>query len=177
MSEDAPEQISSVHDAAVDLWLAEVHALKPAKRGRWKGIMINQSGARSSVRYCAQGISVGGAMTFFQQRLPADRKGSRGTELDWIPVFSLSARASLINAQMESRRVALITPMGARPILTDDQRVEDLVFVGQAAPITGDADVVCAQVREHVDVNATGNHRSRHHAIRVPTAGGEPVRG
>ena len=177
MSEDVPEQISSVPDAAVDMWLAEVHALKPAKRGRWKGIMTNQSGARSSVRYCAQGISVCGATTFFQHRMSAERKGSRNTELDWIPVFSYSARASLLNAQMESRRVKLITPAVARPILTDDQRTENLVFVGRAAPITGDAAAVRDQVCEQTDVNAPGNHRSRHPASRVPTAGGEPVRG
>ena len=159
------------------MWLAEVRALKVGKRCRWKGVMTNQSGVRSTVRFCPEGVSFHGATTFFQHRLSADRKGSRGTELDWIPVFSYSARASLLNARMESRRVELITPAGARPIVTDDQRTEDLGFVGPAAPIVGDAEAVTAQVQEQIDSNATGNHRSRHHAVRIPTAGGEPVRG
>ena len=171
-------QISSVADAFVEAWRVEVLALKPAKRAKWKGTMINQTGNRSTVRYCPEGVTTCGETTHFLHKLSAQRKGSRDTELDWLPVFSFSARASLMNSQMEQdRTIVLATPPGVRPILTPDQCTESLLFTNDVAPMTGNDAALCAQISKQTDENATGNHRSRHHAIRIPTAGGEPVRG
>ena len=171
-------QISSVADAFVEAWLAEVAALKPAKRAQWKGTMINQAGVRSAVRYCPDGVTTFGETTHFLQKLSAQRKGSRDTELDWLPVYSFSARASLMNRQMaQDATVVLTTPPGARPILTRDQCTENMLFTGGGAPMTGNHVALCAQICEQTDANATGNHSSRHHPIRVPTAAGQPVRG
>ena len=37
-------QTASAHDEVIQGWLAEVLALKPGKRAKWKGVLVNQTG-------------------------------------------------------------------------------------------------------------------------------------
>jgi len=175
------------------LWLAQTLALKPSKRLKWKGVLVNQTGTRGVIRYDTAGLSVAGFHTHFVQKLNEERKGKRRTDDDWIPVFSFSQRMALVESQANTwENVGVCTPDGARP-LAHDARLENVHFVSIAArvpvtleslrvddnarPFRGDVAAVREQTRAQVRENATGNHTARHHPVRVHTAAGEPVRG
>ena len=168
-------QTSSVPDAVVERWQAEIDALKASKRPKWKGYMENQTGVRSVVRYDPAGVSVGGLRTHFVHKLSEERKAKRCTELDWIPVLSFSARSAMANAR-ERENLVMLTPSGTRPVIPEGMRL-DHVYSTAGEPIRGDEAAVREQIREQIGANATGNHCARNHPIRVPTAPGQSVRG
>ena len=170
-------QTASAHDEVIQSWLAEVLALKPGKRAKWKGVLVNQTGTRGIIRYADAGVSIAGVCTHFVQKLNEERKGKRGTTDDWIPVFSFTDRDTIVERQAKaSEYVAVIAPNGARPTACDP-RLENVIYVDGVSPLEGDTDDIRHQVRDQMRVNATGNHTARHHAIRVPTGASEPVRG
>ena len=182
-------QTSSVLDAVMNDWLAQTLALKPGKRAKWKGVLVNQTGTRSVIRYDTAGLSVAGFHTHFVQKLNEERKGKRGTDDDWIPVFSFSQRAALVEAQARlCKHVVVATPDGARPAAYDDhlqnvhfgrlgRTLASLRIDDSARPFEGDSAAMREQICAQVGENATGNHTARNHSIRVRTAAGEPVRG
>ena len=181
-------QTSSVPDDVMNLWLAQTLALKPGKRAKWKGVLVNQTGTRSVIRYDIAGLSVAEFHTHFVQKLNEERKGKRGTEDTWIGVFSFSQRAAMVEAQARlCKHVVVATPDGARPAAHDGLQNVHFGRLGRtlaslriddgARPFEGDSATVREQIRAQVGENATGNHTARHHSIRVRTAAGEPVRG
>ena len=168
-------QTSTVPDAVVEQWQAEIDALKAAKRPKWKAFMQNQTGVRSVVRYDPAGMSIEGVRTHFVHKLSEERKAKRCTELDWIPVLSFSAKSAMANA-MEREHLVMLTPSGTRPVIPEGMRF-DHVYSTEGEPIRGDEAAVREQIREQIDANATGNHCARNHPIRVPTAPSQSVRG
>ena len=168
-------QTSSVPDAVVERWQAEIDALRASKRPKWKGYMQNQTGVRSVVRYDPAGVSVEGLRTHFVHKLSEERKAKRCTERDWIPVLSFSARSAMANA-MEQENLVMLAPTGARSVVPEGMRL-DHVYSAEGEPIRGDDAAVREQIQEQIGANATGNHSARHHPIRVPTGAGQPVRG
>ena len=170
---EAP-QMSSVPDAAMERWHAEIGALKASKRLKWKGVMQNQTGVWSAVRYVPAGVSFQGTRTHFVHKLSAERRAKRGTELDWIPVLSFSAKAAMLNAASK-RNVILLAPDGACPMITEGMR-SDRLYYTEGEAIQGSDAAVREQIQEQIAANATGNHSARHRPVRVPTAAGQPVR-
>ena len=168
-------QMSSVPDEAVEQWQLQIDALKPGKRLKWKGTMQNQTGARSVVRYDPAGVNFMGVKTHFVHKLSAERKAKRSTESDWLPVLSFSAKAAMLNA-LQQEEVIMFAPDGARSVITEGMRSDRMYYMA-GEPIRGDEAAVREQIQEQIDANATGNHCARNHAIRVPTAPGQPARG
>ena len=168
-------QMSSIADSIVECWLSEIRALKPSKRPKWKGIMHNQKGCASVVRYVPDGLSLGGQTTYFAQKLDQERQAKRNTSEAWIPVFSFTARTAMHKEISASgRHVCVCTPEGARHILEHDPMIK---YRGEGTFVARDQGEMCAQVDEQIRTNATGNHTTRNHRISVPTAPGQPVRG
>ena len=185
-----PSQTSSVANELMKEWEEEVAALTFSKRQKWKGSMHNQSGVISLVKYVPDGVCVDSVTTHFVHKLDAQRKGGRGTELAWIPVFSHSqraARAAALVSESEEKgekKLFLFTaPPGAVPAYTDEMDARLQAASSQPIGVFGNEGVrgkdwrVRELIREHMEVAAAGNHSPRRHPIRVPTAPGEPVRG
>ena len=168
-------QMSSVPDEAVEQWQAEIDALKAGKRLKWKGVMQNQTGARSVVRYDPAGVNFMGVKAHFVHKLSEERKGKRDTEIDWLPVLSFSAKAAMTNA-WNQKDVVTFAPSGARPMIPEGIRSDCTYHTGGEA-IQGDPATVRELIQEQINTNATGKHSARNHPIHVPTAAGQPVRG
>ena len=168
-------QMSSVPDEAVEQWQAEIDALKAGKRLKWKGVMQNQTGARSVVRYDPAGVNFMGVKTHFVHKLSEERKAKRSTESDWLPVLSFSAKAAMLNA-IQLKNVVMSAPGGARSVISEGMRPDRTYHTGGDA-IQGDPATVRELIQEQINTNATGKHSARNHPIHVPTAAGQPVRG
>ena len=169
------QQMSSVADCIIELWLSEVRALKQSKRPKWKGVMHNQTGCNSVVRYVPDGVCMGGQTTYFVHKLSQERQAKRGTSETWLPVFSFTARAA-IQSELDTdyTRVIMRTVEGARPVVDHEPQV---AYAGEGPVVARDQDEIRALIEEQIRANATGNHTARNRPIRVPTATGQPVRG
>jgi hypothetical protein len=136
-------------DALLEAWAAEVHALPPRKRKNWRPREgpRDADGSLSVVRVTPD--------LHFEQRLSARAAALRGVPAgSWLPILSVTERAALAE---ELRGLAVVRPEGGAVDLREDHFLPDALATWAAT--------------------RTGNHRPRVHAVRVPTAPGEPVRG
>jgi hypothetical protein len=152
--------VATVCDAIYQSWADEVEALPPRKRKKWSGWIADKYGSRISVRYAPQEVGLG-QHTLFEERLTAKSAADRGLPVGtWIPIQSVSIRAAKAAAAEEMGGELLIANTATRaierPALDNDQLI--------------------AQARADVAERHTGNHRPHVHAVRVPTAPGQPVR-
>ena len=151
-------QVVSVSDDVLAQWEQQVLALTPSKRKNWKGCTYTQDGAKAAVRYVPDGIRVPQTdhTSYFASKVSQQRKGARGTELDWVPIWRFADR----NACMAASEMSVPAPPRGTAFVEgeDDDALVDAFRAVRAA-------------------NATGNHTPHTHPIRVPTAPGQPVRG
>ena len=148
---------TSVPADGIERWKAEIAALPARKRKNWKGGTIDRFGARCVVVYDPQGIEVPGyGRTHFKQRMSEQKKSMYATEQEWRPVM-------LMGWQQQE-------PAGGWNILH--------VRTGTDATMDGHTpETQHDMLKTEKRANQTGNHETRNHPIRVPTAPGQPVRG
>ena len=70
-----------------------------------------------------------------------------------------------------------VLPIGWQQNLPDTMNVVSVRTGTNAAMDSMSPDEQRAHMRAIREANATGNHESRNHPVRVPTKAGEPVRG
>jgi hypothetical protein len=153
--------IATVCDEIYERWESEVMALPVRKRKNWAGWMRDNYGCRVSVRYSPQPVGCG-LQTLFEGRITAKTAADRRLpEGSWIPYQSVSMRAERVAIHAaQGRELTIIdasTHRREKPILDKDALIERAI-----APMVA---------------RRTGNHRPHAHAVRIPTAAGQPVRG
>jgi hypothetical protein len=152
--------VATVCDAIYQGWSDEVAALPPRKQRKWSGWIADKYGCRISVRYAPQEVGLG-LHTLFEERLTARSAADRGLPVGtWIPLQSVSMRAEKAARAEEMGGELLIANTATRAI--------------ERPPLDNQQHI--AQARADVAERRTGNHRPRVHAVRVPTAAGQPVR-
>jgi hypothetical protein len=151
--------VATVCDAIYQGWADEVAALPPRKQKKWSGWIADKYGCRIAVRCAPQEVGLG-VHTLFEERLTAKSAADRGLPVGtWIPVQSVSIRAAKAAAMEEMGGELLIvntaTRASERPTADNGEHI--------------------ARARAHMADRHTGNHRPHVHAVRVPTAPGQPV--
>jgi len=156
------KHVSTVCDVLYQRWMDEVDALPVRKKAKWSAWVKDKYGCRISVRCAPREIGFG-VLTLFEERLTAQSAADRGLPAGtWIPVLSVSLRAALVETmEAETGEETLVADVASRTM----ERV------------THDNDEHVARAQAEVAARHTGNHRPRTHAVAVPTAPGQPVRG
>jgi hypothetical protein len=142
--------------------LDEVAVLPDRKKGKWSAWVKDKYGCRISVRAAPRDFGRG-VYTLFEERLTAQSAADRGLPAGtWIPILSVSLRAALAEAvEAETGEEMLVADVASRTM---------------ERPTHDNAEHV-ARAQAEVAARRTGNHRPRTHAVAVPTAPGQPVRG
>ena len=137
-------------------WEREIAALPERKRKNWKGYMKDDFAAKSLVLYDAKGIDVPGyGVVHFKQRMNEQKQAMYDSDQTWRPVL----------------------PQGWQQNIPDDLPILSVRTGDDAVMDTMTCDEQRAHMQARREANATGNHESRNHSVRVPTRAGEPVRG
>ena len=149
---------TTIPEARIAAWEAEVERLKPRKRRNWSGTLQDRFGVLTRVRYNPEGVVIPGSsyVSHFENFLSGRRQGIRGTESEWMPVVPAGLMAAIAES---TPGILLVRPQG-------DERFDHM-----PAAESG--------VQYHLArmENQTWNHEPRNHPIGVPTRPGEPVRG
>ena len=154
--------VATVSDVLYQRWMDEVAALPARKKAKWSAWVKDKYGCRISVRCAPREIGFG-VLTLFEERLTAQSAADRGVPAGtWIPILSVSLRAALVETmEAETGEETLVADVASRTM----ERV------------THDNAEHVARAQAEVAARHTGNHRPRTHAVAVPTAPGQPVRG
>ena len=154
--------VATVSDDLYQRWLDEVRVLPDRKKSKWSAWVKDKYGCRVSVRAAPRDFGRG-IYTLFEERLTARSAADRGLPVGaWIPILSVSLRAALAEAvEAETGEEMVVADVASRTM----ERV------------THDNAEHVARARAEVAARHTGNHRPRAHAVAVPTAPGQPVRG
>jgi hypothetical protein len=155
------QQVDTVCDQLHQQWEQEISALPARKQKKWSGWTLDEYGCRTSVRYSPQQVSAG-HQTLFEMRLTARMAAARGLDTgSWIPLQPVSAlveNAARLQAELL-------------------KYVQDGAALRRAMAPYLDGGALLANAGALLEARRTGNHRSRVHTVRVPTAAGQPVRG
>jgi hypothetical protein len=153
--------VATVCDAIYQEWADEVAALPARKQKKWTSWVRDRYGCRVTVRYAPQEAGMG-VHTLFEERLTAQSATDRGLPVGtWIPVQSVSMRAE---------KAAMMAEMGEELLIADPATRS---FI---RPTLDNAEHIAKAWADAAERH-TGNHRPHVHAVRVPTAPGQPVRG
>ncbi len=149
---------TTIPEARIAAWEAEVERLKPRKQKNWSGTLQDRFGVLTRVRYNPEGVVIPGSsyVSHFENFLSGRRQGIRGTDSEWMPVVPAGLMASIAES---TPGFLLVRPQG-------DERFDDM-----SANESG--------VQYHLArmENQTWNHEPQNHPIGVPVRPGEPVRG
>ena len=134
----------------------EIASLPTRKRKKWKGWAKDPFGAKAVVFYDAEGVEVPGyGRVHFVKRMSQQEQAMYNMEQKTRPELPIGWQHHLPDT------------MNALSVRTGTGAVMDSMSPGEQSAHMG-------AIRE---ANATGNHESRNHPVRVPTKAGEPVRG
>ena len=161
--------VKSMHPLVLEGWLAEVDALPNRKKSKWSALAKNPQGVWHKYRYneghfeikfdAAVNKQFGTVMTY-----PTD---------GWAPVVPLRGTATF--EQIERA-------YGSRHAREVTENRHDTICAGRLEQTDEEAVSRAGLVQQHnatvlaIAANQTGHHH-RNHAITVPTAAGQPVRG
>jgi hypothetical protein len=153
--------VGAVSDRAYQQWAEEVLALPIRKRKNWTGWTLDTQGCRNLVRYAPQDVGLG-VQTLFEGRTTAQMAGVLSVPVGaWLPLESQSIIAEKAARHQARNEVRVLQNPATRELV---------------GPIIGEQEfneMAHALVAE----NHTGRHRPHVHAVRIPTAAGQPVRG
>ena len=102
---------TTIPEARIAAWEAEVERLKPRKQKNWSGTLQDRFGVLTRVRYNPEGVVIPGSsyVSHFENFLSGRRQGIRGTDSEWIPVVPAGLMASIAE---KMPGMALIRPYG-----------------------------------------------------------------
>ena len=161
--------IKSIHPTVLDKWKAEVDALPNRKKSKWSTMVKNTTGTFHKYRYNAG---------YFEVKYDAAMARHSGVSMmhptgGWAPVIPLRGAATF--EQIERA----YGPDNARNVTEDNF---DNIYLSRVTQADEEAVTMQALVEQEnaatmaIAANHTGNHH-RNHAIAVPVAVGQPVRG
>ena len=150
---------TSVPGEKLAVYEAQVAALKPKERKKWKGRTQDAFGQFTIVRYNEAGIDIPGKnyVSHFENKMSAQKKGKLQTDQEWRPLVPIGLPV-------------VDLPEGTNQIIEmrrgNDELLDNMSTLSQHLAFQAE-----------VQRNTTGNHTSRNHQISVPTVAGQPVRG
>ena len=146
----------SVPKDVIARWEVEIASLPTRKRKNWKRLAKDQFGTKGVVFYDAEGVEVPGyGRVHFMQHMNKQKQAMFNT----------------------NQKIRPVLPIGWQHTLPDTMKVVSVRNGSDAAMDSMSPDEQRAHMRAIREANATGNHESRKHPVRVPTKAGEPVRG
>ena len=134
---------------------AEIASLPPRKRKNWKRQTKDEFQTFSLVVYDAEGVEVPGyGRVHFMQHMNKQKQAMFNT----------------------NQKIRPVLPIGWQQNLPDTMNVVSVRTGTDAAMDSMSPGEQRAHMRAIREANATGNHESRNHPVRVPTKAGESVR-
>ena len=147
---------TSVPAASYAMIEAQVASLTPKQRRKWKTVIVDTFGQRTSVRYNEAGIPIPGYnfTSHFENKLNGQKQGKLQTNQEWRAIKPMDLPLA------DSPDDVILMRRG------NDAAMDGLPSSSQSMMLNAE------RVANH-----TGNHEPRNHSISVPTKAGEPVRG
>ena len=154
---------TSVPAASYAMIEAQVASLTPKQRRKWKTVIVDNFGQRTSVRYNEAGIPIPGYnfTSHFENKLNGQKQGKLQTTQEWRAIKPMDLPLADSPESFGPLRGDVILMRRG-----NDAAMDGLPSSSQSMMLNAE------RVANH-----TGNHEPRNHSISVPKRAGGPVRG